>query len=71
MLTLQWRIVYEKECGDMGEDCLEVTDRDFNMVFSAYSQKLKELSAKTIVVSEFLGAKETEGAVANEPVYST
>ncbi|KKS30620.1 hypothetical protein A2380_00115 [candidate division WWE3 bacterium RIFOXYB1_FULL_43_24] len=66
MTTLQWRVVYEKECGDRSEECLEVTDCDFNMIFSAYSQKLNELSAKTIVVSEFLGSKEKEGTTDNE-----
>jgi hypothetical protein len=71
MITLQWRVVYEKECGDRGEACLEVTGRDFNTVFSEYSQKLKELSAKSVLVSDFLGPKESESTVATEPVYST
>ncbi len=71
MITLQWRVVYVKGCGDRGEECLEVTGRDFSTVFSAYSQKLKELSAKSVLVSDFLGPVESEGTVANEPVYST
>ncbi|KKS59832.1 MAG: hypothetical protein UV27_C0022G0012 [candidate division WWE3 bacterium GW2011_GWA1_42_46] len=57
MITLQWRVVYVKGCGDRGEECLEVTGRDFSTVFSAYSH--------------FLGPVESEGTVANEPVYST
>jgi len=71
MITLQWRVVYVKECGEKEEGCLEVTGSDFSEVFSMYSQKLKELSAKTITFSEFLGIKEKESSVENEPLYST
>lgn len=63
MISLQWRIVYEKECGDRGEECIEIKGNNFNDVFPKYSQKLETLSAKTIMVSEFLGLKDEENTV--------
>ena len=66
MITLHWRPVYTKECGEKAEECIEIKGSNFNDIFPKYSQKLESLSAKTIVVSDFLGLIDEENAVVED-----
>jgi hypothetical protein len=66
MITLQWRVVYVKEGDDKREERLEITGNDFREIIPGYLQRLEALSAKKVVVSEFLGYIEKEDKVTED-----